>query len=275
MRVSRDNRTIFTPPRPGHIGMLGWMFCLTLLASIASTGCVTPEEQKQQKLEEIQNAEYYYKLGAGYFEAHEVPLAIRHLTIALDKDPKHIHANYLLGYIYMGRRNYTGAIKHFKAVLAEDPEFFDARNALGATYLAMERWRDAIELFEGLLEEPLYTSPELAHNNLGWAYYNLRRYNDAINHFKMSVFLRPQFCLGYNNLGLALDATHNRSEAVKNYRRAIELCPESYAEPHFNLGKIYQSEGDLPLARSHFQRCSALSPESQLGDRCREYLRTY
>ena len=256
---------------------LGWMiFCLMMLTSLSTiTGCATAEEQQKKKNEEIYDADFHYELGAGHFQEEQPTLAIRELTIAIEKDPKHVRAHYLMGYILMGRHNYNGAIKHFKAALDEEPEFYDARNALGATYLAMERWRDAIDLFSDLLDEPLYTSPELAHNNLGWAYYNLRRYNEAIVHFRRATFLKPEFCLGYNNLGLALDASHNRSEAARNYRRAIELCPTNYAEPHFNLGKLYQSEGDLQLARTHFERCSTLSPNSPLGDRCREYLRPY
>lgn len=258
---------------PSPLVLSGALMAISLM--VGAVGCETPQERSDKKMQEIQNSEWHYKSGAAYFENKQVTLAIRELTIALDKDSKHTRAHYLLGYIYMGRRNYTGAVQHFKSALELEPAFYDAKNALGATYLAMERWSDAIALFQQLLEEPLYTSPELAHNNLGWALYNKREYTEAISHFKMATFLKPEFCLGYNNLGLAMDATRNTREAMRHYNKAIELCPATYAEPHFNLGRIYQSDGNLKTARAHFERCSNLSPHSHLGDRCREYLHEY
>ena len=234
------------------------------------TGCATLGQDKE-KIAREKKAEWHYKMGAGYFQEHQVPLAIRELTLALEKNPKHLHAHYLMGFIYMGRRDYTKAIHHFKTILALEPKFFDARNSLGATYLAAERWQDAVEAIEPLLEEPLYTSQELAHNNLGWAYYNMRKYAKATHHFKMAVFLRPQFCLGYNNLGLAYRAQKRNAEAQTQFQKAIRLCPTNYADPHFELGKLLQESGD-PAARKHFQRCADLQPYSKLGDRCRQYL---
>lgn len=244
--------------------------CIALLLC-ALTAC-TGAQNKPKTLDDIQDADWYYQSGAGYFEGKQVPLAIRDLHIALDKDPKHVQAHYLLGYIYMGRRQYNKSVQHFKAALDQEPNFHDAINSLGAAYLALGRWHEALELFERLIEEPLYTSPELAHNNAGWAYYNLKEYSQALQHFQMSVFLKPQFCLGYNNLGLAQVATKQPQEAVRSYRKAIELCPANYAEPHFHLAKVYQDYGEMAEARAHFTRCTELASGTPIGDRCREYL---
>jgi type IV pilus assembly protein PilF len=187
-------------------------------------------------------------------------------------NPDHRDAHYLMGFIYMGRRKYTTSIRHFREVLRIDPDYHPARNNLGAVYLSMERWRDAVEQFEVLLEQPLYTTPELAHNNVGWAYYQLRRYEKAVHHLKMAIFLKPKFCLGYNNLGLVRRAMGQRSSASKNFRKALEYCPNNYAEPHFNLGKLLQEQGERS-ARLHFRRCVELQPHSNLGERCRQYIR--
>jgi Tfp pilus assembly protein PilF len=241
---------------------------LLVVCSIALVACTGPDKKEEQRLKD---ADMHYKLGAGYFESKQVTLAIRELTIALEGDPKHLRAHYLMGYIYMGRRDYMKAIRHFKAALTIDPKFFDAKNSLGAVYLVTEQWAEAERLFNELLEEPLYTSPELAHNNLGWLYYSTRRHHRALEHFKMATFLKPEFCLGYNNAGLAHEGLGNWAEAKQAYRRAIDLCPTNYAEPHFNLGKILQEEGD-PMAVDHFRRCVQLAGDSQLGTRCRQYL---
>lgn len=244
------------------------MLCVVLMLSVwMSVGCTNPQKKKEK---EIHNAEFHYKVASGYYHNRQVPLALRELTIGLKKNPKHVESHYLLGFIYVGRRNYPKAVHHFKSAVKYKPTHFDAKNALGATYLAMERWDDAAKIFEELLNQPLYTSPELAHNNLGWALYNQRKYTKAAQHFKMSIFLKPSFCLGYNNMGLATTAMRNYSQATKYYQAAIQKCP-TYAEPHFNLGKLLQ-DADRAQAIVHFKRCIELQPESQIGQRCQQYL---
>lgn len=244
---------------------------LTLLA-ITWLGCAGVQDQKKKDI--TKTADYSYKMAQGYFDARQIPMAMRSLMVTLKRDEKHERAHYLLGYIYMGRRDYPKAVRHFKSALDSKPEFHDARNALGATYLAMARWRDAADVFEVLLEEPLYASPELVHNNLGWAHYNLKKYTRAVEHFKMAIFLQPKMCLGHNNLGLSYSKMRKTDVAIKHYRMAIELCPANYAEPHFNLGMLLQGSNDMQ-ARLHFERCSELQPASNLGDRCRQYLAAF
>lgn len=243
--------------------------CMSALAlTLIFSGCSGADEKKE-KLED--SADFHYKIAAGYYHNHQVAWALRELSQALEKDPDHVEAHYLIAVIYMGRRNYNKAVHHFKSCVRLRPSYFEAQNSLGAVYLAMERWDDAIVLFEQLLDQPLYTSPELAHNNMGWALYNKRDHSEALEHFKMAIFLRPEFCLGYNNVGLALDALNNPPEAARYFRKAIDACPNNFAEPHFNLGKLL-SESNHNQARAHFQRCLELQPSSSLGERCRQYL---
>jgi len=234
------------------------------------------------------NADYHYKLASGYFhadtseqKARQVHLARMELQQALTYDPEHVPSHYLMGFILMGRRQYSEAIVHFKEVRRLEPTYHEATNNLGVIYLAQERWEDAIELYRGLLDEPMYTSPELAHNNIGWAHYNMRSHRDAIEHFRMAIFLKPDFCLGYNNLGLAQAGMGDLQNAAKSFSFAIERCPSvAYAEPHFHLGQLMKQGGDHERARYHFDQCSQIEPgrslgEATYGERCREYLSAY
>ena len=246
-----------------------WTLLLSSLL-VLGVACSGADKKKDTKLKGG-SAEYHYKLSSGYYHNQQAAMALREVTLALKQDPDHVQAHYLAGVIYMGRREYNKAITHYKRAVALEPLFFDAQNALGATYLAMKRWDDAASIFETLTDQALYTSPELAHNNLGWANYKRRRYTQAAQNFSMSVDLRPSFCLGYNNMGLVMEAQNQLSEAARYYNEAIERCPNTYAEPHFNLGKLY-ADSNRERARAHFQSCVNISARSGLGRRCREYL---
>ncbi len=241
-----------------------------LMISVVALICACSGAEAKKE-ENIKNADWHYQMGAGYFGSQEMPLAIRELTTSLEMNPEHAEAHHLLGFIYMGRRDYQKALLHFDAAVRIKPDFTIARNNRGSVYLFMERWKDAEADFEALLDTPLYPTPELAHNNIGWAYYNLKDYSRSLEHFKMATFLKPQLCIAHNNTGLAYLALGSRMEAAESFQRAIEKCPDNYAEPHMHLGKM-MVEDNHPKARAEFERCYELEPETNLGRRCRQYL---
>ena len=106
---------------------------------------------------------------------------------------------------------------------------------------------------------------------MGWALYQLGRFQEARTHMDMAVFLNPKFCLAYNNMG-RLDAhMGSTKKAMNNFTKAIKLCPR-YAEPHYFLGRIYAALSSPGEAKRHFDRCYELEPEAPYGQRCREAL---
>jgi len=226
---------------------------------------------KQKKNDLLQTADWHFQMAGGYFESHEIPLAIKELNTALEISPNHEQAHHLLGFIYFGRRNYPKALAHLRTAVEIKPTFHSARNNLGALYLATERWKEAIEEFEQLVDEPLYPTPELAHNNIGWAQFNQNQFAEALESFRMAVFLKPEFCLAHNNNGLTYLKLQNPIQARKSFERAIKKCANNYAEPHFHLGKLLEQEGN-PDSQHHFQRCVDISPESNWALRCQQYL---
>ncbi len=245
-----------------YVFKLFLLLCVAL--AVACAGGQKPAEEKKK-------VDFHYKMAAAYFESREIPLALKELTTVLELEPDHRDGHYLMGFIYQGRRDYPKAINHYRSALETDPKYHFARNNLGTVYLTMERWDEASEQFGLLLEEPLYPTPELAHNNLGWALYQQRKYQRALEHFKMATFLKPQMCLAHNNVGLTFLEIGNEQEAMNAFGEAVRLCPRQYAEPHFHIGKMLAEHGD-PSARSHFEECARLEPGTNLGRRCREYL---
>lgn len=248
-------------------------FSSLMLTILLVSGCALFQSSNQED-ETSEQAQWHYEMGAGYFESTDTTHAIGELTKALQYDPDHRDAHYLLGFIYMGRRDYRRATQHLRESLRVDPDYHFARNNLGTVYLAMERWEDAVEEFEVLLDEPMYTTPELAHNNIGWAYYNMGRHAEALEHLRMAVHLAPEMCLAQNNKGRVHEARGNNADAERFYRRAIEQCPQEYQEPHFYLGKLLQSQGD-PNASAHFERCVEIRSRNDLAERCRQYLQLH
>jgi len=68
---------------------------------------------------------------------------------------------------------------------------------------------------------------DLAHQNLGLAFFNLKRYREAEDALRYALSLDPQLQAAYYNLGLVLIAQKRPNEAKAALKRAQQLAPDS------------------------------------------------
>ena len=246
----------------------------TLLLAVLTCGaCLTPQKTERLELKAEKNADYHYQLAANFFAEKMIPQALRELLLTIEIDENHAYALHLLGFIYQGRRNYTQAITYYKRATAARENFYIAQNNLGTAMLAAGRYDEAAELYEGLTTKPMYNTPELAYNNLGWAYYKQGDHLRAEESIRMAIFLKPSLCLAQNNLGVVLLDRGDKTGARRAWTKAVNECPK-YPEPHFHMGMLLHARRD-PKASEWFRRCYDLAPDSTWGDRCRSYLEVY
>jgi tetratricopeptide (TPR) repeat protein len=238
---------------------------IVVALALTSMGCPNTNLIREKK------AEFHYKLANNFFYAKNTPSAIKELYTALSINQRHAKAHHLLGFIYFGRRDHIRAVKHLQMAVTISPDFHEAIANLGNLYLAMGEWVNAIPYFERLLNKPLYRTPYLAHNNLGWALFKLGRLVEAKRYMELAVFYNPKFCLGHNNLGRLYSHTGNTRAAIKRFHKAIDLCPK-YLEPNYFLGRIYLALQLRGKAQDFFKRCHELAPDSPYGRRCGEAL---
>ena len=241
------------------------LLLLILMACILLAACAS--SQKKTALEKQIDTDY--QMAVNFYQNGKTPEAIRQLALVLAADADHAEANHLMGFIRLGRGQYEEAVKHFQRALKTKPDMLECQNNLGVAYMHLEQYEDAAVIFKELTKSPLYTSPWLAFVNLGWAYYQMGMLAEAIDETEMAVELGPDLCLGYNNLGIFYRELKRDDKSLKNLEEAVRLCA-NYAEPHFHLGRIYESQGDLAKAYTHFKKCADLSPRTDLGMRCQQ-----
>ena len=229
------------------------------------TACAASSQEQSSK------ADYHYKLANNLFYDENPQSAMAELYRALEFDQNHAKSHHLLGFIFFGRRDFPRALRHLERAVELSPNFDVAVANLGNLMLAMGEWERAIPYFQQLLNKPLYRTPYLAYNNIGWAQYNLANYEGAIKQYEMAIFMNPKFCLGHNNLGRVRAHLGDTKEAISSFDKAIELCP-TYAEPHYFMGRIHLALNAGDKALKHFQKCRELAPDSPYGKKCKEAL---
>ncbi len=242
---------------------ISWLVLALTLASTASCG-PTGEDLSAK-------ADYHYKLANNLFYDENPQSAMEELYRSLEYDANHAKSHHLLGFIFFGRRDFPRALRHMERAVELSPSFDVAVANLGNLMLAMGEWTRAIPYFDQLLAKPLYRTPYLAYNNIGWAHYNLGRYDEAIKQYELAIFMNPKFCLGHNNLGRVRAHLGDTDQAMTSFNKAIEFCPK-YAEPHYFLGRIYAALSAPEQAQQHFATCREIAPDTPYGKKCREAL---
>ena len=119
-------------------------------------------------------------------------------------------------------------------------------------------WRDDLTLFT----DTVRNSPDaqIPHNNLGTAYANQNRLNEAVNEFITALKLKPDYADARNNLGHAYLIQNRLNEAINEFITVLKLKPD-YADAHNNLGRAYLNQNRLNEAVNEFITALKLKPD--------------
>jgi Tfp pilus assembly protein PilF len=113
-----------------------------------------------------------------------------------------------------------------------------------------ENYVEAVELYRRSIET--YPTAE-AHTFLGWVYSFDGRYAEAIDECLNAIRVDSTFGNPYNDIGSYLIAQGDLWTCVRWFRRALAAPRyESYAFPHFNLGRVYEQRGRPLDAARHY-----------------------
>ncbi|MGH0183183.1 UNVERIFIED_CONTAM: hypothetical protein FKN15_011497 [Acipenser sinensis] len=132
-----------------------------------------------------------------------------------------------------------------------------------------------------------------AYSNLGNVYKERGQLQEAIEHYRHALRLKPDFIDGYINLAAALVAAGDMEGAVQAYVSALQYNPDLYCvrsdlgnllkalgrleeakacylkaietQPNFavawsNLGCVFNAQGEIWLAIHHFEKAVTLDP---------------
>jgi len=145
----------------------------------------------------------HLRLGVSYFSEGNTTSALQELLKAKELSPDDPQVYNIIGLIYFKKKEHNKAIDNFKKALTLDLKFSEAHNNLGTVYMDLRQWDDAIFEFKEALSNDLYSTPERAYCNIGWAYYKQGDIGKAIDNYKNALKLSPDFVLAHYNLGIS------------------------------------------------------------------------
>ena len=123
------------------------------------------------------------------------------------------------------------------------------------------RRKELIDLIAGY-EKKLEETPGdyEKHNLIGNYYLELGQAAKARSYFERAVRIKPNYADGHYNLGVLLESEGRLAGAVERYRRAVQSQP-GHVQAHNNLGNLLFSQGKREEALRHYRRVLQESPD--------------
>ncbi len=121
------------------------------------------------------------------------------------------------------------------------------------------RYEEAAGLFQQSIA--VYPTAE-GHTFFGWSLSKLGRLEDAIAECKKAISLDSAYGNPYNDIGVYLIELGRPEEAIPWLQKAItarRYC--CYEFPHFNLGRVLLSQGNIDEAKRAFEQALSHNPE--------------
>jgi Flp pilus assembly protein TadD len=84
--------------------------------------------------------------------------------------------------------------------------------------------------------------------------------NEAIDAYKKTILLNPNYADAYCNMGVALNQKGNVDEAIELYNKALSIKPD-YADAYYNLGNALKDQGTFDEAIEAYKSALLIKPD--------------
>jgi tetratricopeptide (TPR) repeat protein len=215
-----------------------------------------PEDSSLKRIVQLQ-------IGLNLADLDRYAEAIGHLKKALTSDPDDMRAYLALGGVYASQKNFKAAAELYDRAVQRIPkptrEHWNIFYQRGIAYERLKEWEKAepnflkalelypdqpqvlnylgyswvdmgINLEKGLelIKKAVEQRPSDGYivDSLGWAYYRLGRYDEAVEELERAVSLKPGDPILNDHLGDAYWQVGRRLEATFQWRQARDLKPD-------------------------------------------------
>lgn len=153
----------------------------SLVMLLVVGGCVTTERGGLAEPDDAKTLEYSLQLAMTYIRSGNWDAAKRHLRTALEIDDSSAEVNEAMALVFQNTGEVELAEEHFRKAIKQDRDFSRIRNNYAAFLYQQKRYEDAAEQLERVVKDTLYDKRSSAYVNLGRAYLQLNKPEQAEN----------------------------------------------------------------------------------------------
>jgi len=214
----------------------------------------------EREMKNLMAAFFNYRLFATRPEAQETLVEIiATMQSILSKEPSNDFA--LMQYVdLISHADMVANQRFFDAAISIAPNFAKAYVLSGLAHAAKQEWDQALARYQSALKiNPAYFT---AMNNAGLIMIQQQKWAEAEQTYRTLLQGNPDDSFAHSTIAQVYYMLENYTDAIKHMNIAIDSQPEQ-ANLYFNLGRMYQKQGDIPLAIHAIEAGLKISPYDQ------------
>ncbi len=187
-----------------------------------------------------------YKQAVAYYAQGKYEKAIQELKPDLDQNPDWEFGHRLVGLCYLNLKNNALAISSLTRAVQLKSKDFTTYYALGQAYFNMLKYDDCVQ---ALTQGEQFAKPAdeyKLHHLRGAAFFRENRYNEAVNEITGALRAANGDWADYSQLGIAYFNLKRYDEAIQALQKSAALNPGQSTTSEF-LGKSFLAKGAQAL----------------------------
>jgi tetratricopeptide (TPR) repeat protein len=210
--------------------------------------------------------------GREHYLAREYDRAERYLAELAREQIAYADVYDMLGVIYHQQGRLIDAETVFKEALRINPAYTEAALNLAVTLNDLGKYREAKEIYERAMaaskNSPRHLDPfakgKIAnmHADVGAAYHAVGLFEDAVREYERALALCPKFVDIRTKLGATFREMGNIVAAVREFERVKTENPK-FAGGRLHLGLSYYAQGRREEAAHEWQQVLAMAPDNK------------
>ena len=210
--------------------------------------------------------------GREHYLAREYDRAERCLSELAREQIAYADVYDMLGVIYHQQGRLIDAETVFKEALRINPAYTEAALNLAVTLNDLGKYREAKEIYERAMaaskNSPRHLDPfakgKIAnmHADIGAAYHAVGLFEDAVREYERALALCPKFVDIRTKLGATFREMGNIVAAVREFERVKTENPK-FAGGRLHLGLSYYAQGRRDEAAHEWQQVLDMAPENK------------
>ncbi len=214
-------------------------------------------EFKEAIMLDAQQMEPLYNQAKSYADEQINDFAERYIMRALQLAPRSWQALTLLGVIKFNQGQAAAAVQSFQA--ARQIRTQDTMILSNLALALVMTGNDA--LAESTFQQASRLAPQDYEINLhlGWLYLRQGQTSASTAELAIALDQNDNLAIGHNNYGLCEAEMANPQEALRRFRRALQIDP-ALSPVYYQLGSAYASLGDMPSAIESWERNAKEEP---------------
>lgn len=209
-----------------------------------------------------------------HFAAGEYAEAQELLSQVLREDGGFADLLNMQGVIYHSQERYDEAERAFEKALAINPNYTDAALNLSVTYNDRGKYKEARDIYSRAIKNSYEKRAEDGidpfargklsnmHAELGDAYADLARHEDAVREYERALSLSPSFVDIRTKLGHVLREIGRAEDALVHYEQVRDEKPD-YLPARLALGVTLFSLERKDEAVAEWEACVAMAPDDR------------